>query len=171
MHIAPIHIAAAVAIVACITDLRSRRIPNALTFGATLVAFGVHAFSSGASGVLSSGAGWLVGIALFFPFFALGGLGAGDVKLLGAIGALLGPYPVLYVALYSSIAGGLLAIVVAVRAGYLREAFSNLGCLVMFWAMHGLKPVEGFELRMSSSPRLAYALPVLTGVLVTLWRQ
>jgi len=171
MHIEPIYIAAAIATVACVTDLRDRRIPNVLTFGAALVALVVHAFVGGASGIVTSGAGWLVGVALFFPFFALGGLGAGDVKLLGAIGAWLGPYPVLYVALYSSLAGGLFALIVALEAGYLREAFRNLGYLAMFWKAHGLRRVEGFDLASSKSPRLAYAIPVLAGVLVTLWRQ
>src|SRR4030095_6201378 len=146
MHIEPIHIAAAIAFVACVTDLRSRRIPNVLTFGAALVAFAAHVHTSGVAGGLTSGGGWLVGVALFFPFFALGGLGAGDVKLLGAIGAWLGPYPVLYVGLYSSIAGGLLAIIVALQASYLRQAVRNLGFLVMFWKAHGLRRVEGFDL-------------------------
>jgi prepilin peptidase CpaA len=165
----PIQIAAGVAFVACLTDLRTRRIPNVLTFGAAIAAFGVHAMSAGMPGFLSSLAGWMVGVALFFPFFAMRGLGAGDVKLLGAIGAWIGPVVVLRVALYSAIAGGVLAVIVAVQAGYLKQALSNLGYFVQFWKTHGLKPVEGFDLNRSASPKLAYALPVLTGVLVTLW--
>ena len=68
---------------------------------------------------MASAGGWLLGIALFFPFFALGGLGGGDVKLLGALGAWLGPTAVFHVGLYSAIAGGVMASLVAFRAGYL----------------------------------------------------
>src|SRR4029079_5546272 len=77
------------AAVACATDLRDSRIPNALTFGSLALALIVH-------GLLPQGQGWahallrlLAGGAVFFPFFALGGMGAGDVKLMGALGAWL----------------------------------------------------------------------------------
>ena len=68
---------------------------------------------------VASGMGWAVGIAIFFVPFALGGLGAGDVKLLGAIGAWLGPMNALWVGLYAGAAGGILAIFVALTNGYL----------------------------------------------------
>ena len=68
---------------------------------------------------LASATGWAVGIAIFFVPFALGGLGAGDVKLLGAIGAWLGPMNALWVGLYAGAAGGVLAIFVALTKGYL----------------------------------------------------
>jgi prepilin peptidase CpaA len=166
----PIHIAVVIAFVAAVVDIQTRRIPNALTLGAAIAAFAVHAAFSGTAGLWSSAAGWIVGVALFFPFFALRGLGAGDVKLLAAIGAWLGPYAVLYVGLYSSIAGGVLAVIVALQAGYLSQAARNLAYFVTFWKAHGLKPVDGFDLE-RPGPRLAYAVPILTGVLVTLWLQ
>ena len=53
--------------------------------------------------------GWMLGAALFFPMFALRGMGAGDVKLLAAVGAWLGPLPVVSVALITAIAGGVAA--------------------------------------------------------------
>jgi prepilin peptidase CpaA len=97
-------------------------------------------------------------------------MGAGDVKLLGAIGAWLGTEAVVQVALCSAIAGGVFAVVVALRSGYLRQALGNLKMLLMFWFTVGLKPVEGFTLdAQQNSPRLAYAVPMLAGLLVTLW--
>ena len=72
-------------------DLATRRIPNVLTFGAALAGFFVHGYIAGWSGAESSLAGWAVGVLFFFPMFALGGMGAGDVKLLAAVGAWLGP--------------------------------------------------------------------------------
>lgn len=163
------YMAVTLAALACITDVKSRRIPNVLTFGATIAAVALHVFVTGTSGFMFSVTGWLIGIALFFPFFALGGLGGGDVKLLGAIGACLGAPLVVFVGLYAAIAGGVLAVIVALRTGYLRTALFNLYSFFTYWKTFGLKPVEGFDLNQARAPRLAYAFPVLTGLLVTLW--
>ena len=161
--------ALAVAIVAAAWDLRTRKIPNVLTFGATLVAALLHGYLGGWSAVGLSLAGWAVGLALFFPFFALGGLGAGDVKLLAALGACLGPLMAVWVALFASIAGGVMALIVAAYAGYLRKAFVNLWCIVMYWRIEGPRPVPELTLATHRGPRLAYAVPVLAGVMLTLW--
>ena len=65
-------------------------------------------------------AGFLVGLALFFPLFALKGLGAGDVKLMGALGAWLGTSLVFGVAFYTTLAGGVLALGLIARHRYAR---------------------------------------------------
>jgi prepilin peptidase CpaA len=163
--------AVAVASLACVYDLRTRRIPNALTFGAAVVALVAHGIVGGRPELIASAGGWLLGVALFFPLVALGGLGAGDVKLLGAIGAWLGPSTVLHVGFFSTVAGGVLALVVALHAGYLRQALQNLKFLGCFWMTVGFRPAEGLTLKQSQSPRLAYAVPVLAGLLVTLCLQ
>jgi len=72
---------------ACVCDLRTRRIPNVLTFGGAAVALGYALASRGFGGLLTSLEGWGVGLALFLPMFLLGGMGAGDVKLLACLGA------------------------------------------------------------------------------------
>ena len=82
------------------------RIPNWLTFGAALAALAYGAFDWRIAGVGISAAGWLAGAALFFPFFALGGMGAGDVKLLAALGAWLGPAESVWLAMFAASAGG-----------------------------------------------------------------
>lgn len=84
------------------TDLRSLRIPNALCYGGTIGAFVFHAGAFGLSGMVASGAGALLGAALLLIPFLLGGLGAGDVKLLATIGAWLGPVSVLLVGLVAA---------------------------------------------------------------------
>jgi prepilin peptidase CpaA len=160
-----------VALAAALWDLATRRIPNALTFGAALAALAAHAYLGGWSGAGMAAAGWLAGIALFFPVFALGGMGAGDVKLLGALGAWLGPVAAIWVALYSGIAGGLLGLLVAVFSGYLGQAFSNVFGLLMYWRLAGLKPAPELTLSTHRGPRLAYALPILAGLMVTVWLQ
>src|SRR5688500_17057938 len=87
-----------VALTAAVCDVRSRRIPNALTFGAAASAL-VYALATGGIGSLGfAAAGWIAGAALFFPFFALGGMGAGDVKLIAALGAWVGPAEAVWLA-------------------------------------------------------------------------
>jgi prepilin peptidase CpaA len=159
----------AISVIACVTDLRTRRIPNILTFGAALAGVVAHTALGGAAGALTAGAGWLTGLIIFLPFFALGGMGGGDVKLLAALGAWLGPYETLYLALYSGVAGGVLAVVVALSRGYLRVALANILDMLRYWRASGLRPVPNFTLDTAQAPRLAYALPMFVGVLVTLW--
>jgi prepilin peptidase CpaA len=163
-------IALVVGLVACVTDVQSRRIPNVLTFGAAGAALLAHGVAGGFDGVLRSGGGWVLGTLLFLPFFALGGMGAGDVKLLAALGAWLGPREIFWVAIYASMAGGVMAIVVALARGYLKTAFANLRNLVTYWALVGPRPVPGVTLEESNTaPRLAYAIPIFAGTVVTVW--
>jgi prepilin peptidase CpaA len=162
-------IVVSVGLAACVTDLRSRRIPNVLTFGAAGAAL-VYAFGvAGWSGVASSALGWLVGAAVFFIPFALGGLGAGDVKLLAAMGAWVGPANAVWLGLYTGVAGGVMALAVALGTGYLRQAFSNLSLLLMHWRVAGLRALPEISLEGSEGPRLAYALPIFAGLMATLW--
>jgi prepilin peptidase CpaA len=159
-----------VALVAAITDLRARRIPNALTFGAAAAALVFALVSAGPWGAALSVGGWMTGAALFFPFFALGGMGAGDVKLLAALGAWLGPVDAVWLAIFASMAGGLLAVVVSLYHGYLRQALVNLWVTLMHWRTAGPEPVAGMTLRDTRGPRLAYAIPIAIGLICTLWR-
>jgi prepilin peptidase CpaA len=163
-------IAIVIALIACVTDLRARRIPNVLTFGAAVAALVFHA-TAGQGGLVSAVAGWAVGLAIFFVPFALGGLGGGDVKLLAALGAWLGPREALWIALYAGIAGGVMAVVIAIAHGYLRKALANIGVMLAHWRASGLKTVPGVSLEGSSGPRLAYALPIFCGLVATLWLQ
>ena len=157
-----------VAGMASLSDLRTARIPNFLTFGAAAAALVYLLLSHGWSGLAEGGEGWAVGVLLFAPFFALGGLGAGDVKLLGAMGAWLGPQETLWVALYASMAGGVMALIVALATGYLRRAITNLRMLVTYWQVVGIRPLP--ELTLSGqAPRLPYAVPITAGLLVMLW--
>jgi prepilin peptidase CpaA len=150
-------------------DVYTRRIPNALNFGAATAAVCFAFFQAGLSGTTSALAGWFLGAALFFPFFAFGGMGAGDVKLLAALAAWLGPLDALYLAFFSSLAGGLAALVYALMRGYARQAVSNIWVMLMHWRVVGLRPVPGLTLRDGRAPRLAYAIPIAVGALCTLW--
>lgn len=158
-------VAVLVTAVAAAIDIRSRRIPNLLTFGAAALALVYHAVTGGFSEATQSAVGWLAGVGVFFPMFLLGGMGAGDVKLLGAVGAWLGPSGALWSGLYSTFAGGLLALVVGARHRYLGTAFRNLWALLGFWRATGIKPAPGLTLVDSPGPRLAYGVAIALGTL------
>jgi prepilin peptidase CpaA len=162
-------VAIVIAAIACVTDLRTRRIPNVLTFGGAFAALWFHAITGGVPGFAQAITGWTVGAVVFAIPFALGGLGGGDVKLLAALGAWLGPSTTLWVALYTGVAGGIGAVVVALANGYLRTAITNVSVLLLHWRANGLKPVHEISLAGSTGPRLAYALPIFVGLLATIW--
>jgi prepilin peptidase CpaA len=159
-----------IGVVACMFDVRTRRIPNQLTFGAALAGLCFHTATSGGSGAGLSAAGWFVGLLIFTPYFLAGGMGGGDVKLLAALGAWLGPWETFWLAIYAGIAGGVLGLFVAISHRYLRTALSNLRLMLGYWLTVGFRPVPGLTLESSASPRLAYAIPILLGTVLTLWR-
>src|SRR5262245_56781217 len=127
-----------VAVVGCVWDLRTRRIPNVVTFGGAAAAIVFHLVTGGLAGLGTSLVGWAVGIGVMIVLYALGGLGAGYVKLLGALGAWLGPVGVVWVALYTGIAGGVLALIVATAHGYLGQAWRNIWYLLAYWRLAGI---------------------------------
>jgi prepilin peptidase CpaA len=158
-----------VSVLACVYDGRFRRIPNWLTLGAAGAALVFFFVTGGLRGAGASLAGWAIAAALFLPFFALGGLGAGDVKLVAALGAWFGPRDALWLSAYAAIAGGVAAIVVAVGRGYSRTMLRNLWMLLMHWRFFGVKPLEDMTLETGRGPRLAYAFPIALGALATMW--
>jgi len=157
-----------VGVIASAFDLRTRRIPNALTFGGIAVALVFYLATGGISAFGLSLAGFATGLAIFFPIFALGGMGAGDVKLLACLGAWLGPVDALWTAMYAAMAGGGMALVVVLVRGYGRKAFSNIWLLLCHWRIMGIRPLPELTLERGNGPRLAYAVPIFVGAVVTL---
>ncbi|MDG5788473.1 A24 family peptidase [Evansella sp. AB-P1] len=104
-----------VLLISLVTDLMYRKIYNTITFPAMVFGFIYYIWTDGWNGFLFSGLGFLVGIGLLFIPFVLGGIGAGDVKLLAAIGALMGTSFVFYTFLYTCIAGGIIAIILIIK--------------------------------------------------------
>jgi prepilin peptidase CpaA len=110
-------------------DLRTRRIPNALTIPALVAALCVHGALGAGQGLFLSVCGAAVAGALVLPGYALRSTGAGDVKLLMAVGAILTFPLALKAGLAALIAGGLLGLAVSVRAGRLRDTLRRTAAL------------------------------------------
>jgi prepilin peptidase CpaA len=97
--------------VAAAADIRFRRIPNWLTYSAMLFGVGYHTIVNGTQGFFFGAAGLFLGLALLIVFYLAGGMGAGDVKLMGAVGALLGPKGVFIAFIFTALVGGIYAII------------------------------------------------------------
>jgi prepilin peptidase CpaA len=133
------------------TDLKSRRIANWLTFGAAGAALLVRLVFSGPHAALDGVEGWFAGTALLMLPFLLGWMGAGDVKLLAAFGAIGGLDFVVQSALYGCILGGFIAIVYLVRERKLWFVLMNL----FVYIRHPLGSVLQAKRRMPFGPALA----------------
>ena len=114
-----------------VIDLRVRRVPNALTMTVAMAGVALAATGLGRLGVSAAILGWCAGLALMLPGYLLGGTGAGDVKLMAAVGALLGAEGVLWAFLYTTIAGGVIALLVATLRGRLRATVDETMWLVL----------------------------------------
>jgi prepilin peptidase CpaA len=92
------------------TDLRSRQIPNLLLLPALCLAFMLHSMSGGINGLITATGGLTLGLAMLLPLYLVGGMAAGDVKLLGVVGSLVGPWAAVVAGLATMMAGAVLGI-------------------------------------------------------------
>ena len=143
--------------VAAATDLRSRRVPNALTIALALAALALAASHGPAAFFVSLAT--LAGVMLAgFVAFSFGWLGGGDVKLLAAGAAALGLPDAVPFLIYTALGGGVLAIVVAVATGRLRSVLVSVALLLRPFAYKGTAAV-----RPSPSLKLPYAVAIAFG--------
>lgn len=157
---------------AAATDLRSRRIPNWLTFSMILTGIAQSCFMSSYLTPAQAGQGLLAGLGLTFILFAIGALGGGDVKLLAGVGAWIGAAGVVFVFASAAIIGMVMVLCQSLAQGRLRILLRN-SAMVAVNVMHvdsvGVEHVSetGKSCRSVDRP-LPYAVPVLVGVVLLL---
>lgn len=150
-------------------DVHSRRIPNYLTLPGILFGLLLHFALGGWSQMgLAALAGLICGV-LFLIFWLAGGMGAGDVKLITAVGAIAGLPLVGYLLILTAIAGGVMAIGLALWRGRLKETIRNVGALALHHRMEGLAPHPQLNVANARTLRLPYALAVAAGTATTLF--
>ena len=148
---------------ATVIDLRSRRIPNELTAAMAVSGIALAALGWTGASVGASLAGLVVGFLLMLPGYALGATGAGDVKLMAAVGAIIGPALVLSAFLCTALSGGVLAIVVAIRRRRLAATLAQTGRLV---AAPGGAP--GQIQAATAASRFAYGPAIAAGSMIAI---
>ena len=157
------------ALIGAAFDVRSRRIPNLLTLPAIVCGLLLHLVCGGWKQMALAGlAGLICGI-LFLIFWLAGGMGAGDVKLMTAVAALAGMPLVPYLLILTSLAGGVMGIVLALWRGKLKETILNVGAIALHHRIEGLAPHPQLNLANARTLRLPYALAVAAGTATTLF--
>jgi len=154
----------AILAIASYGDVRNHRISNTLSLVGLITALGLQLLGSGLHGLTSGLLGAGIGLACFAPFYLLRAMGAGDVKLLAAVGAFLGPQGALYAALFSLLAGGLGAIgyvlwraLRASASSFAHEGFAAAGASAVIAA------------QIARRDRLPFALPIAIGGIAACW--
>ena len=133
-----------VLLISLITDLKSRKILNILTLPAVLFAFSYYLYTAGFEGLLLSGKGFLVGLCLLIIPYLLGGMGAGDVKLMAAIGALMGTNFVFYSFIYTALIGGIIGLFIIIKTnGFMNTIKSFVYNVLFFRSSLGSLLIDG----------------------------
>ncbi|EPR44150.1 peptidase A24A prepilin type IV [Desulfovibrio sp. X2] len=149
--------------IACVTDVREQRIPNWLTYPAMVVALAAHGILGGSGGFLFSLSGLGVGFGLMLLPFLMGVMGAGDVKLLAAAGAVMGTWWIVEAFILTSLFGGVyaLAVICCRRTAFRARLLALKDSLLLTAATGSLTwtaPTDDTRL-----PRLCYGLAIAAG--------
>lgn len=151
--------------ISILTDLKSRKILNVVTLPAIVIALIYHSITAGFTGFTFSGLGFLVGLGLLFIPFVMGGIGAGDVKLLAAIGAWKGTLFILYTGIYAAIIGGLFALIVLLKERKL--GFTVKSMVFSLFYLRGTKGSLQISNTKGETLSIPYAIPIACGALLT----
>ena len=151
--------------ISLLTDLQRQKIPNAVTFPTMVLAVGYHSVSSGLSGFSFSAAGLALAIALFIVPYLHGGMGAGDVKLMGAAGAILGPKGICIVSILAVLSGGVYGMILFAMnpkytASLLRRLWVTFRTFVLTQQL--ILIPRGID---EKQPVVRYAIPIALGAL------
>jgi prepilin peptidase CpaA len=146
-------------------DVRTRRVPNALTLSLAAAGLAFAVAGIGRVTVLGALAGMAIGFALMLPGHLFGATGAGDVKLFAAAGALLGPAAIATAFLYTALAGGALAILIAGRRGRLQRTMHGAARLVATGAANAGEIEAATE-----NNRFPYAPAIAVGAVIAALR-
>ena len=153
-------------VLAAYSDTRYHRIPNGVTFGGAVAGLVLQSYFGGFEALGSGFLGLAIGFVLFLPFYIRGAMGAGDVKLMAAVGAFLGPSATLLAAALTLIVGGVMAVAILLRhrgLGQLAQRyFTTLNYVVVTGKLVHDGPREGE----AAARRFPYALAIGLG---TLW--
>lgn len=151
---------------AAIYDWRLRKVPNWLNLSGAIVGIGLNTFFFAMHGLVSALLGLLLALAIYIPFHLLRAMGAGDAKLMAAVGAVAGPQNWLLILLYTMLAGGVMALAVAARSGRMRKTFTNTAVVAQdLLQLQSPARHPELDVRNPRSVRLPHAVSIAAGSL------
>jgi len=159
------------AIVGSVFDVKSRRIPNFITGPAILIGLLLHLALGGWSQFFSALAAGLICALAFLVFYLAGGMGAGDVKLILAVGCIAGLSHIAYLLVLTAISGGVMAVGLALLRGRLKQTVMNVAAITTHHSREGLRPHPELNVLNAQNLRLPYALAIAGGSILTLYLQ
>ena len=154
-----------VVVTAGIYDLRFRRIPNWLVLSGLVLGFALNAFMFELVGLKQAALGMGLALLIYFPLYALRAMGAGDAKLMAAVGSIVGPGNWFLLFIVTSILGGLTAVIVLLFAGRIRKTFWNVGWIISE-VMHLRAPYkssEELDVKSSKGLRMPHGAVIAAG--------
>ena len=156
---------------AAIQDLRVQKIPNLLTYPSMGLGLLYHSVANGLDGFIMSAGGLALGIGLLIVPYAMGEMGAGDAKLMGAVGAAVGPQGVFTAFLFTAIIGGVYALLILViRRQESKGLFTrHIMMLKTFVLTRQFIPVPASE--DERKPKLSYGIPIALGTILYIWLE
>lgn len=154
-----------VALAGAVTDIRSARIPNRLTYSALVIALALRGTLLGLPGLKSGAVGVLTAGGLFLLLFILGAMGGGDMKLMAAVGAWVGGNEVMTLILAAALAGGVLAIGRIIYRNMLGETLLNTIRLLYYRLTSGLQPHPELNVQSPGSQRVPFGVAIAVGAL------
>ena len=143
--------------IAAVSDLRWRMIPNWLVLGGLILGFGLNVYLFGWSGLLRSSLGFGLAAVVYLPLFALRAMGGGDVKLMAAVGSIAGASHWFTIFLFTSILGGILALLLIMLHGNLSHTFDNIAHILR--ELSHLRPPHVLRPELSVDHPRAVGLP------------
>lgn len=149
-----------------VIDWRTRKIPNWLTVSGLVMGIAMHVWFGGWPGALVSLEGAGLALAILLPLVMLRALGAGDWKLMGAIGALLGPMMMLFVLLASFAVTAAMAVFRIMQTGKMMSTLRNIVTLVKGFATFGLKPNPQISLDNPALIKVPFGVGAAIGTLI-----
>ena len=156
---------------AIITDLCKRKIPNVLIVWGLISGLVGQLLLPQGLGFAQWGIGVIIGFICFFPLYSLRAMAAGDVKLMMVVGGFLGFPLVLTAALYSYVAGGIMAIIIVLAKGRFKQVTHNIKMLLTPLYIRATSGVDvGDNLtKPISVGHMPYAVAIGAGTLLTLY--
>jgi prepilin peptidase CpaA len=153
-------------VVVCYFDIRYRRIPNKLVFLVLLSGIGLNYLSHSEAGVMASLLGMLMGFGLMLVLHLVGALGAGDVKLFAAVGAMLGLPLVMPTFVIVVLTGGTLAVASMIYSGTVRATSERV--LLIFGGVLSGMGVPRFPVPHDKRLTIPYGVAIMVGSLISL---